>query len=340
MSDDGAVTLGGKSNMTLVLIFVVIAVIILWALLEPYLLKVEQHTVSLPHLPESWVGQRVALISDLHVGMWLANTATIRMAVERIVQERPALVLIAGDFVHHDGERTLEEVTTLLRPLTEAGLRCYGVLGNHDYDMPTEDDKKNRTLVRDLTLRLESIGIRVLHNAVVALELPNSRDLLYLVGLAAHTRDKDVPRATLANVPEGAARIVLMHHPSSFAALPAHRAPLVVAGHTHGGQIRLPGAPIWRYLEKRRKDEVLTNGWIKNYGAEGNHLYVKGIGFSVAPVRLNCPPELTFFSLTGAEKSVSRGLNTSAPSREGLRFSARRTVDTQVSPHPLKTRSS
>jgi predicted MPP superfamily phosphohydrolase len=304
---DGVVTLGGKNSMTLVLIFVfLIVLVILWGLLEPYFLKVEHHPVSFPYLPESWAGQRVALISDLHVGMWLANTATIKKAVKRIVQERPALVLIAGDFVHQESEKVFEQVTTLLSPLTEAGLRCYAVLGNHDYDMPTEDDKKNRTLVRDLTLRLESIGIHVLHNEVVALESFESKEPLHVVGLAAHTPDKDAPRETLTKVPEGVARIVLMHHPSSFAALSANSAPFAVAGHTHGGQIRLPGAPIWRYLEKRHEDEVLTNGWIKNYGAAGNHLYVnRGIGFSVAPLRLNCPPELTFFTFTKLETRTS-----------------------------------
>lgn len=285
--------------MTLASQIMVLAVvgIILWGLLESYVLSVERHNVVLPHLPEAWKGQRIALISDLHVGMWLANTATVRKAVKRIVQERPTLVLIAGDFVHHESEHVLAQVTALLSPLTQAGLRCYAVLGNHDYGMPEKGSERNEELVRRLKASLEKTGICVLHNSVVRLELPQSEAALYLVGLAAYTPDEDEPVSTVMKLPSSAARIVLMHHPNSFAALPANSAPLALAGHTHGGQIRLLGKPVWHYLGKH-KGEVLSGGWIKDYGAAGNHLYVsRGIGFSVAPLRLNCPPELTLFTL-------------------------------------------
>jgi uncharacterized protein len=286
-----------RKNLTLSLVVSSLGLLSLWALLEPYRLIIERHIVKIPQLPESWKGKRVALISDLHVGMWFANTVTVKRAVKRIIAERPAVVLIAGDFVHGVSEGVLKQVTTLLRPLSEAGLSCYAVLGNHDYDMPEKGSEKSEKLARRLERRLEAIRIRVLHNEVVKLTL--YPEPLYLVGLAAHTPDKSSPTTTIANVPDGAARLVLMHHPSSFASLPPYSAPLALAGHTHGGQICLPGVPSWRFLGKHHKDEVLTSGWIKDYGAEGNNLYVtQGIGFSVLPLRLNCPPELTVFTLT------------------------------------------
>ena len=89
-----------------------------------------------------------------------------------------------------------------------------------------------------------------------------------------------------------------MHHPDSFAEIPAGAAPLAVAGHTHGGQVRIPLMPQWSWLTFVKEDEVHADGWIDGYGAEGNRLYVnRGIGFSVVPLRINCPPELTRFVL-------------------------------------------
>jgi hypothetical protein len=71
-----------------------------------------------------------------------------------------------------------------------------------------------------------------------------------------------------------------------------------VAGHTHGGQVRVPGFPQWSWLRFTQKDKVYADGWAKGYGEPGNNLYVNpGIGMSYAPIRLFCPPELTFFTL-------------------------------------------
>jgi predicted MPP superfamily phosphohydrolase len=99
---------------------------------------------------------------------------------------------------------------------------------------------------------------------------------------------------------------VMHHHPASFAELPARSAPFAVAGHTHGGQVRLPLAPLTRHLTYAKEVKVMASGWIHDaridgYGQEGNDLYVsRGIGCSVVPMRLFCRPELTLFTLKGA----------------------------------------
>ncbi len=74
-----------------------------------------------------------------------------------------------------------------------------------------------------------------------------------------------------------------------------------MAGHTHGGQIRIPGLPNWSYLSLFESDPVHMDGWIEDdFGKPGNHLYVnRGIGFSDYPIRINCPPEVTRFKLVG-----------------------------------------
>ena len=121
---------------------------------------------------------------------------------------------------------------------------------------------------------------------------------LYLVGIGSHWARDDRPAAALAQVPGTAPRFVMMHHPDSFAAFPTSTAPVAVAGHTHGGQIRLPFLPEWSLLTFVKDDEVHADGWINGYGQPGNHLYVnRGIGFSLIPIRINCPPEVTIFTL-------------------------------------------
>ena len=90
----------------------------------------------------------------------------------------------------------------------------------------------------------------------------------------------------------------MMHNRASFAAFPPQTAPLAVAGHTHGGQIRLPFTPQWSWISLVKGEEVYGDGLIKNYGEPGNKLYVnRGMGFSDIPMRINCPPEVTLFTL-------------------------------------------
>ena len=89
----------------------------------------------------------------------------------------------------------------------------------------------------------------------------------------------------------------MMHNPNSFEAFPAGSAPLAVAGHTHGGQVRLPGTPEWSWLTFVKEDEVHADGWIDGYGSPHNRLYVnRGIGFSGVPLRINCMPEVSLFT--------------------------------------------
>jgi uncharacterized protein len=278
----------------------VLGLLLVWGLLEPYVLDWQEERAEIAGLPEDWNGRQVAVIADLQVGMWLDNTWTIRRAVAGLVERRPDLVLIAGDFVYHPGSDPapeISEVVALLRPLTEAGIPTYAVLGNHDYRMPTKQDARDDALASAVRAALEDAGIRVLHNEAVALE-PSQGAPLYLVGVGAHIPGDDRVEAALAQVPDGAARIALMHHPDSFAAFPAGAAPLAVAGHTHGGQFRIPFTPDWTWMSYARDDEVHADGWVQDYGAEGNRLYInRGIGFSVVPLRLNCPPEVTVFTL-------------------------------------------
>ena len=103
-------------------------------------------------------------------------------------------------------------------------------------------------------------------------------------------------------MPDGAPRVVLMHNPASFPSLPPESAPLALAGHTHCGQIAIPGLPRWSWLELTAREQVVTDGFApEGYGAPGNRLFVTcGIGFSIIPVRINAAPQVAFFELVPA----------------------------------------
>jgi predicted MPP superfamily phosphohydrolase len=294
--------------LTLLLAFLaLILALVLWAVaIEPYRLTETRHEVALPGLPPAWEGKTVALLADFQVGMVLHNLDTIRRAVKRVVDLRPAAVLIAGDFIHQPPENlegNLERVIGLLKPLLDARLPVYGVLGNHDYGVGVSQEEGEGYAAR-VEEALEAAGIPILQNEAVRLELPgHSGNALYLVGIGEHEFGHDDPERALAGLPEDAARLVMMHNPKTFKEVPARAAPLAVAGHTHGGQVRLPFLGDRYWLVPRGSSETNLSGWVDrqgegDYGHSGNRLYItRGIGFSVVPMRLFSPPELTLFTL-------------------------------------------
>lgn len=295
-----------------IVLAVVVALVIYGTAVEPRLiLDVGVEPGPVPGLPAEWEGQKVAVIADLQVGMWWANEGMARRAVERIVEERPALALIPGDFLYHPGETPAEQVAEaveIVRPLAEAGIPTYAVLGNHDWGLKTPEDAPNPEAVRLLREALPAAGIPLLHNHAVPLRADGG-DPLYLVGIGSRYADEDEPAAALQEVPDDAPRMVFMHNPDSFEEIPAGAAPLAVAAHTHGGQIRVPGLPDWSWLALTQGGRVTTDGWIEDYGAPGNRLYVnRGIGFSLVPMRLFCPPEVTIFVLERAVAPSPGGL--------------------------------
>lgn len=307
------------------LLSVVVLLLVWGVLIEPRFFDVEEETVEIPALPAEWEGRQIAVIADLQVGMWFNNTDTLADVVDTIVERRPAAVLIAGDFLYHptddDGEEEvreetqedqadiryeIEKVNGLLRPLIDAQIPVYAVLGNHDYAMETPEAVKLEWVARELAAALEQNGIEVLENRAAPIRQTGQngapaaagQNSLYIVGIGSHYAGRAQPAAAVSQVPAGAPRLVFMHSPDSFAELPAGSAPLAVAGHTHGGQVRLPFMPNWSWLEYKVKGEAHADGWIRDFGQPGNRLYVnRGIGFSKLPVRINCFPELTMITL-------------------------------------------
>lgn len=262
---------------------------------EPRLVLDERrYGVDLAGLPPDLEGMEIAVFSDIQVGMWLSNLGMVERVVERSTALDPDAVVIVGDFLYGhspDAAAQVETVADLLEPLTSSDIPVIAVLGNHDYEARGSER---------LASRLVEAGVEVLHNESVALGRGSSA--LHLVGVGPLRPGLSRPVEAFADVPEGEPRMVAMHHPLSFPELERGTAPLAVAGHTHCGQIAVPGLPHWSYLALRYEQSIAVDGWAaSSFGAEGNRLFVTcGIGFSEYPVRISAPPQLVVFELGAA----------------------------------------
>ena len=289
-------------------------------LVEPRRIDWVEEVALLPGLPGAWMGREVALLADLQLGGRWSNRETVRRAIRGLAARGPAIVLIAGDLIEggrRDVGHQVAEAAELLRPLTDAAIPVFTVLGNHDYLVSSNkqyDEANARHLVEELAGR----GVRALENEALPLDPPRSHGAdetgersgepaLYLVGLGPREPFREDWRQAFGALPEDAPRLVLMHYPDSFRELPAGIAPLALAGHTHGGQIRLPFPPRWSLIALLDPDGFYRDGWCSDLGAPGNRLYVnRGLGLSNLPIRIGCPPEVTLFTLGRAGDDEGR----------------------------------
>ena len=295
-----------KFQSALLVVGTVLIMVLMWGtVIEPYTLEIAEVTAFVPGLPPAWEGKVIAVTGDLQIGMWLDNESTIRQAVASIIDRDPAAVLLVGDHIYHslpDPTKEVRRLQNLVLPLQEAEIPVYAVLGDHDYGKHFNNGHTSEALAGMVASSFEDVGIKVLRNEARPLTLSGEIDsegqALYLVGIGPENPGKSNPEQALAQVPQDAARIVFFHNPDIVTMLPANSAPFAVSGHTHGGQIRIPFTPDWNMLDVAVNGEFHAEGWFYDFGAEGNHLYVnRGIGFSLLPIRINAPPELTFFTL-------------------------------------------
>jgi predicted MPP superfamily phosphohydrolase len=268
---------------------------------EPNHLRITKYALT----PRNWPAGRklrLAVLSDIHIGgpyMSLERVAEIVATTNGLA---PDLVLILGDFVASRARRpddpSIRDWAGLLRELkSTAG--TYAILGNHDWwqDPPTQEARKGPTQVG---LGLEAVGIPVLQNDALRVQTPAGP--VWVAGLGdqiAFLRRKrglplgvdDLPR-TLAQIEDdGAPAIMMIHEPDAFARMPA-RVGLTLAGHTHGGQVRLFG---WSPIVPSRYGNRYAYGHVRQ---DGRDLIVSGgIGTSKLPIRLGVPPEILLVEL-------------------------------------------
>lgn len=244
---------------------------------------IEQVKVPLRHLHAALEGFKIVQLSDLHIDPFF-QTDFIRAAVTRVNELRPDLVVLTGDYVTRVGE-AIFELTPVLAGLN-ARHGVYAILGNHDM----------RSSDQVVKTGLRQSGLNLLINEGVAIH--KGRGQLYLAGLDDGLWGRPNFRAAMTNAPSDTPVVLLVHEPDlvdRYSQDP--RVALQLSGHTHGGQIRLPGLGALNLPDLGRKyDQGL-------YRVNSTWLYTnRGLGSIKIPVRINCRPEITELTLTAAEK--------------------------------------
>jgi predicted MPP superfamily phosphohydrolase len=263
--------------------------------------RIERHEVPAPALPAAADGLRIVHLSDLHVSPdwpWRRRLRALERLVRAARAERPDLVAITGDMVT-GRPGSVAACEALLAPL-EAPLGIFAVQGNWEHKHGLAGPGLRRALAR--------AGVRLLVNESAALS--GRAAGLFVAGLDDPLRGRPDLDKTLAEAPVPACVLLLMHAPAGVAALETWRrarpgrgphVPLVLAGHTHGGQIRLPGlSPFW--LPRGSGD--YHAGF---YTVGASRLYVSR-GFAavgILPLRFACPAEMAVLTLrAGAAQSA------------------------------------
>jgi uncharacterized protein len=254
-------------------------------LVEPRWLQLRRVPIHLRRLPPELEGLRIGLLTDLHAGDG-TPLSLLRRAARMLMAERPDLIALTGDFAADDAQgfaHVLEALDTL-----DAPLGVYAVPGNHDHVVGIgrwRRDVAAHPRIRDLT------------NTAVVHELHGRR--LCVAGVDDYYRGD--PQLSVLPPPEDRDVTILLAHGPDQAehARRAHdRVDLILSGHTHGGQVRLPW--VGALKNSAEHEEIYEAGLRRRPWTQ---VYVsRGIGTVHLPVRFLCRPEVTLLRLTRAAR--------------------------------------
>ncbi|HXJ97168.1 MAG TPA: metallophosphoesterase [Terriglobia bacterium] len=255
----------------------------LW-LIDP---EITDTPIWLHRLPAPFEGLKIVHLTDIHHSLF-----TPLEQVERVVQLanrlEPDLVALTGDYV------TLSPayIAPVARALGKLRARrgVFAVLGNHDFQVDADQ----------VTRALRCHRIRVLRNSRHPIRAGGKT--LWMIGVDDLWWNSDDLPAALESVPARDAKILLCHNPLGVWQASARGVDLVLSGHTHGGQVRLPGI---RSLYRSKLGERFVEGWNR---LKGTQIYVsRGIGKVVVPIRVACPAEIACLHLhrTRAQRALN-----------------------------------
>jgi len=238
---------------------------------ERHRVGMTEATLPVSGLPPALDGVRIGLLTDVHHSH-LVPAADVTQAVTLALRAQTDLIVLGGDYVTYGDRDYVEPVAELLSPLN-APNGVFAILGNHDddRDMPAALARRGFVVLKDQRTRVQIRG-----------------EAVELAGIRFWTR-----RATdIARVLKGASDMVLLlaHDPRRLTEAAALDVPAVLSGHTHGGQIVMPGVgaiartrfPVLQGLGRRDNTSIFVS---------------RGIGTVYVPIRINCPPEVAVITL-------------------------------------------
>jgi uncharacterized protein len=238
---------------------------------ERYHIEVTERTLEVSGWPSALAGLRIGFLTDLHRSATVSHDM-IAGAVDLVMARRPDLVIVGGDYVTNRDRRYVQPAADALSGLTAAH-GVFAVLGNHDDE-------------REVPAALHSAGFSVLRDARTQVVIRG--EPLDIAGLRYWThRISDITRVVRGASPT---LLLVAHTPKRLVEAAALSVPLLLSGHTHGGQIVLPGIgaiaarefPIIAGAARRENTTVFVS---------------RGVGTVYVPMRVNCPPEVAILSI-------------------------------------------
>lgn len=240
---------------------------------------VRRTSIERPDLPPAFDGFTILQISDLHADM---NTAPMRRLAELLPRLDYDVCVLTGDYrgqTYGPYDAALDGVEQVRRQLRGP---VYGVLGNHD-------------TIR-MVPRLEGMDIRMLLNETVTITRGDGRIFMAGIDDAHYYRVDNIEKAAAA-IPDNEFSILLSHTPEIYRQAAHADFRVLLSGHTHGGQICLPGSvplTLDSALPRRLGSGAWTHRQMDGYTSVG-------VGASIVPVRFNCPPEVCLHQLRQAQ---------------------------------------
>jgi predicted MPP superfamily phosphohydrolase len=238
---------------------------------ERHHIGVTEAALPVSHLPAAFDGIRIGFLTDVHHSTLVPAEDVIR-AVQLVNDAKPDLIVLGGDYVTFGERAFVGPVSELLEPL-RAPYGVFAILGNHDDD-------------RDMPAALIRQHIQVLRDVRTTLEIRGDR--LALAGVRFWTRRPEDIGRVLRRVEDPV--LLLAHDPRRLTEAALFGVPAVLSGHTHGGQVVIPGVgaiagrrfPVLAGLARKDDTSIFVS---------------RGVGTVYVPVRINCPPEVAIVTL-------------------------------------------
>ena len=289
-----------RATGVLALIALLLAAALSYAyFIEPRRLVVNEHQLAVPNFSPELNGLKIAAVSDIHGGSNHETPEKLREIVKTINEQHPDIVVLLGDYVsenhfdhqmgkgehNNDDSRLRMPVADIAAGLTgiEAKYGVFAVIGNHDW-------WHNEAAI---TKEFEGAGIRVLENEIAG--IPVGSQTVWLWGIEDYWKNRRVPTVqTYDIIAEKRNIIALTHNPDSLLKAPDGIS-LMLAGHSHGGQVRFPLFGAFAFVN----DPRFMAG---EADVDGRKVFVTtGIGCTGPQIRLNVPPEVALLTLTSKQ---------------------------------------
>lgn len=263
-------------------------------------IEITRREFTIPNLPKAFEGKTITFLSDIHSGPFM-DLQELKRIVGIVNDLHSDMIVIPGDFVTSEADE--------VHPFSEAmaGLRAplgvYACTGNHDYYAGV--DKVSRAV--------EEAGFTLLRNENTAITI--NGESVWMIGvddndsrtISHYVEGKPAPHIETAwrGVPENAASILLCHKPYNFEDFAKTNVGLILAGHTHGGQIVLARIGRTAIAFTSLASQYVNGLYLPQDSRSKTHMYVsRGIGVVGIPIRLNCPPEITKITLRASSLSA------------------------------------